>query len=83
MKKGIYSLHDRLNGFMSISFDDKDELAVRGFIHAIKCAPKDSFFFTSPEDYSLYKIGEFDTDSGQITPLSPPLFLTRGEKNED
>lgn len=83
MIKGVYGLQDRLNGFMSITLDNKDELAMRGFMHAIKCAPKDSFFYTNPDDYSLYKIADFDTDSGQITPLSPPVFLMRGEKVED
>lgn len=82
MKKGIYSLQDRLNGFMSITIDDKDEIAIRGFQHALACAPRDSLFMTNPDDYSLYKIGEFDTDSGQITPIVPPLFLMRGERHE-
>lgn len=82
MKLNIYSMHDRLNGYFNIFMDKSDEIAKRGFLATFKDAEKGSLFYSCPEDYSLYKLGEFDVESGVITPLPTPEFLVRGEKND-
>lgn len=77
MKIGVYSMKDRLNGFMNLFPEQNDDVAKRGFLFALK-QNKDSLFACNPDDYSLYKIGEFDTDSGCFEPLSTPAFLIGG-----
>lgn len=70
---GIYSIRDTKCGFLQPSLDQNNEVAVRNFEHAIQRV--DSLFFTHPQDYSIYKIAEFDTDSGIITPIQPIQHL--------
>jgi hypothetical protein len=80
MKYNIYSMKDDLNGFMNFFPEISDEVAVRGFSHALACADPNSLFYTNPADYSLYALGTFDTDSGTIEVYPAPRFLIRGEK---
>lgn len=82
MIKGIYGYHDALNGFINIFIDNTDKVAVRGFSSAIKTAESGSLFYSNPTDYSLYKLGTFDTDTGSITLEPAPVILCRGERND-
>ncbi len=79
MKMFIISTKDDLNGFMNVSLCHKKEIAVRDFNHAMSVCQHDSLFYTHPEDYSLYCLGEFDIESGCITPYPTPEFLVRGQ----
>lgn len=83
MKLGIYSMKDALNGFMNIFPEQNDEMAKRGFLHSLKYAKSDSLFFSNPQDYSLYKLGTFDTESGKLEVISTPEFIVGGVKYED
>lgn len=74
MKLGVYCIRDRKTGFMSPNVDMNNVSAIRNFEHA--CMRDDSLFYSHPEDYELYKLGEFDTDSGVITAsVEQPEFL--------
>lgn len=64
MKYGIYSINDAVTGFINISIDVNDSSAKRNFGHA--CKNPDSLFFSHSSDYSLYKVGVFDTETGII-----------------
>lgn len=70
MQYNIYSILDHKTGFINMTLDQNDETAKRNFAHA--CQVTDSLFYTHPDDYSLYCIGEFNTDSGIIEPVIPP-----------
>lgn len=70
MKYGIYSIRDAATGYLGISADVNDQAATRNFGHA--CKNTDSLFFTHSSDYTLYKVGEFDTDTGIITGYGVP-----------
>lgn len=70
---GIYSIRDAKTGFLNITLDQSDAAAIRGFEHATRNA--DSLFFTHPSDYSLFKIGEFNTDTGVITSCVPEVLV--------
>lgn len=76
MKFGIYCIRDNVNGFMSPVVDSNDPSAVRNFAHAM--ADHGSIFYTHPSDFSLYQLGEFDSESGSITPLDVPKFIDSG-----
>lgn len=70
---GVFAIRDLKTGFLSPTLDQNGDSAIRNFEHAIMRA--DSLFFTHPSDYSLHRIGDFDTDTGLITPVIPPVHL--------
>ena len=73
MKFGIYAVRDVKVGFQSISVQPNDAAAVRGFESTI--INSDSVLSTHSEDFSLFKLGEFDADSGRISALDLPVQL--------
>lgn len=72
MKIGIYSYKDNVNGFMTPNFEVYDPAAVRGFAYAVNNPGLMNF---KPEDYSLWKIAEFDSETGVVTPVEPTLIV--------
>lgn len=62
----IYSINDALNGFNSPTLQNNDASAMRAFAEVFK----DVY---SPADYSLWKIGKFDTETGEIIPDVPSI----------
>lgn len=62
----IYAINDALNGFGSPTIQNNDAAAYRSFAEAFK----DVF---QPADYSLWKIGSFDTNTGEIIPDVPTV----------
>lgn len=74
MKFGVYSIRDARTGFLSPTLEQSDPVALRNFEHAI-VRSGDSLFVSHPEDYHLYKLGEFDSDTGSIECLVPPALL--------
>lgn len=73
MKFGVYAIRDVKVGFQSISVQPNDAVAVRGFESTV--INSDSVLFTHAEDFSLFKLGEFDADSGRLIPLDLPVQL--------
>ena len=76
----LYSVNDALNGFGPISLQNNDAAAYRSFAEVFK----DVY---SPSDYSLFKLGSFDTETGEIIPDVPTIVcratdFVKGE-NED
>lgn len=73
MKFGVYAVRDVKVGFQSISVQPNDAVAIRGFESTV--INSDSVLFTHAEDFSLFKLGEFDVDSGRLIPLDLPVQL--------
>lgn len=71
MKIGVYSMRDQLSGFLTPTFELNDQIAIRNFSYAIK--KPDTLLFASAKDFDLIKIGEFDSDTGELTPISPTV----------
>lgn len=86
MNFGVYSIQDVKTGFMTPTIDQNDQSAIRNFSSAVM--QSDGILFTHAEDFRLYKIGEFDSDSGSIQSIAPIEHLVdgssvlRGVKNE-
>lgn len=86
MKLGIYSMRDAQSGFLAPTLDTNDDTARRNFAHSVMMT-NDSLFFTHAADFSLHKIGEFETATGLITPIIPPIHIAyatdfkKGDKN--
>ena len=77
MKFGVYSIRDVRQGFLSPTVEMSDTVAVRNFSHAVMKG--DSLLQSFSSEYDLYKIGEFDTDSGLVTPVTPIEFLVSAD----
>lgn len=60
----LYSLKDRLNGFTPAIPFAMDEVAQRWFKEMIS---ENTTVRLSPDDFSLWYMGEFNTDTGEIT----------------
>lgn len=74
----IYSVNDSLNGFGPLSLQNNDASAYRSFAEVFK----DVY---SPADYSLFKLGSFDTETGEIIPDIPTVICRATDfvKGED
>lgn len=75
MTYGLYCIRDKYTTFMAPALDQNDESAKRGFGFAIN---NNQEFSYSPADFDLYKVGEFDTVSGQIVAEVPIKFISNG-----
>lgn len=73
----MYSTHDSLTGFMSPILDQNDASAMRGF--AMACREGKSIMTFRPEDYTLYYIADFDSNTGELLPVVPPQVICRGD----
>lgn len=60
----VYAVRDVKSGFVSPYIDANDLVAKRNFKVRIL---QDPVLNSNPEDFFLYKIGEFDTESGVVT----------------
>lgn len=80
MKFCMYSIRDRLTGFMTPVLDQTDALAIRNFRMACDSQKRDqSIIAFSPSDFSLYHIADFDSETGIISPISPLDFICQGD----
>lgn len=82
MKFIVTSMRDVLVGFGSPAIHVNDAAAKREFLSAVKGAAPDTVSGARPGDFELYKIGDFDSKLGKITPIDPPVFLARGDQIE-
>lgn len=78
MKYPIYAVRDIHVGFNQPMTDLNDNCAIRNFTYAIN-NPQNGVMNFSPKDYDLYKIGEFDTDTGLIDHEPVPVLIVTGQ----
>lgn len=62
---GVYSIRDVKTGFLSPTFEVNDQVAKRNFEYAVLNS-EHSLFFTHPEDYSFYRLGSFNSETGRF-----------------
>lgn len=65
MRYLVVSIRDLKTGFLQPTVDLNEASAVRNFEHAV-LRNDDNLFFSHPEDYALYDLGLFDTDTGEF-----------------
>lgn len=73
MVTGLYAIKDAKSTFMPCTVDVNDATAIRNFEHAV--CQKDSILASHPNDFALFKVGEYDNESGVISPVFPPMLL--------
>lgn len=74
MKFGVYSMRDQLTGFIQPTFEVSDQVALRNFSYAIN--KQDTLLYASAKHFDLYRIGTFDTDTGEIVKEEPSIVAT-------
>lgn len=72
MKLGVYAIRDNLTGFLSPTVEQNDASAIRNFEHAM--ANFNSLMYSHPKDYDLYRIGSFDTETGELKKELPAMI---------
>lgn len=68
MKYILVSMRDSKVGFMPPQSDVNETHAIRSFSYAINNNDEMAY---SPKDFDLFKVGEFNTDTGEITACMP------------
>lgn len=69
----VYSIRDAATGFMTPSVDMNDASAKRNFEHAVMNSA--SLMNSHPGDYVLYRIGQFDTETGVLLREDLPVHI--------
>lgn len=73
----VYAMRDALSGFLTPTFEVNDQVAERNFVHAVTNAGLDSILSSHFDQFSLYRLGTFDSDSGALT-SELPVFIRSG-----
>ena len=77
MKFGLYSIKDAKTGFMTPVLEQGDPVALRNFAQAVN--QTGSIMHDCPNDFSLFKVANFDTDTGVDPVLAPVLIADASE----
>lgn len=78
---GVYSIRDMVAGtFMSPTIDTNDNCAKRNF-EQIATATRGMVNFR-PSDFSLYKVADFDVETGLMIPITPVELIMSGDSIE-
>lgn len=73
MKVKIYTVRDLKQGFNMLTVEANEQIAIRNFKTAVN--QEGSTLNMYAEDFSLYNVGEFDTETGAITPCDKTLVV--------
>ena len=67
---GVYAIKDAKTSFMPCNVDYNDASAIRNFEHAVMSP--DSLMRSHSADYTLYRLGSYDTETGHIVSEADP-----------
>lgn len=86
MIKNVYAIYDVKAYWLDPFIDSNDDVASRGFAYSMANNPGVIGF--APGDFSLYRIGTYDTGSGTLVSTTPVFIMSgydavRGSKHED
>lgn len=82
MKFLVCAVRDAVPGeFSSINLEVSEASAYRSFSSAVMSAQanENGLLFSHPEDFSLWQIGEFDSETGLLTPTQNVRICEAGE----
>lgn len=77
MKLGVYSVYDSAAKCYGPPFlGQRDAIAIRGFTDAVNNGRGGNDLTAHPEDFALFRLGEFDDSTGLFSGEQPsPLVL--------
>lgn len=71
MKQNVYAVLDTKVGcFGGLFLDMTDDAALRNFSDGVNDPNPQNRWHRHPEDFALYRLGEFHQDSGELVPVS-------------
>lgn len=73
---GVYSIFDTKTGFMTPTIEVNDDSAIRNFSHAV--VNSDGILYSFSQDFQLYRIGDFNSDTAALGQCSPTKLLITG-----
>lgn len=73
MMFNVYAVRDVKVGFQSVTIQPNDPVAARSFESTI--INSDSILFTHAQDFALYRIGSWDSDTGRLIPEELPVLV--------
>lgn len=76
----LYSIKDVKVGFMSPVMRKNDEQAIRDYKLTLN-SPESNIFNSNPEDYELWRVADFNEDTGAVTPELQFVFSAVGDSN--
>lgn len=76
MEYPVYSIRDSRTGFMAPTLDQNDDSASRSFLFAVKNSRDVMGAF--PDEFCLYRLGTFNTESGVFSPEPVPAHVAAG-----
>lgn len=76
MQLKIYSIRDSKSEIFNLPFYKHTHGEAERDFSQISNDPKSSIY-QYPEDYDLYFVGEYDDNSGKITPLDSPQHIVK------
>lgn len=68
----LYSIKDNKGNFSAIITFNNDEVAKRNLVFLLD---QDALYKRYPEDFSLFRTGSFDFESGIITAENTPVYI--------
>lgn len=74
----LFAVFDAKAAFFGQPFSDQQEgSAIRSFADAVNDSSNPANMWNKhPEDFSLFQIGEFDNNSGELIPVIPKSLVT-------
>lgn len=75
MEYVVFVMRDNKVGFLTPSFDLNEEVAKRNFAYALTNNQLMNF---SPADFDLFKLGTYNTETGNFTLLEIPECVMSG-----
>lgn len=73
MKVDLYAIQDVVAEKFNTPFASENELTAKRTV--ARACLVDEGFINNPEDYRLFKIGEYDPETGQVVPESTPKLV--------
>lgn len=71
----LYAMRDEKSTFMQIMMEYSDGTAMRNFQQAV--TKPNTVYSDFANDFALYCLGVYDTETGIISPENPPVLLCR------
>ena len=79
MKMAIFCVHDRATQvFGTPMFLLSKGQAIRSFSDEVNRAAEDNQLYRHPDDFDLYELGDWETETGEFFPHAP-VVLVRGK----
>lgn len=77
MKLGIYAIRDiKTSSYGNPMFQPTDGSMIRDFSDAVNSKQEKNHLNDHSDDFELFKLGEYETDTGEITTHAPKSLIT-------